>query len=472
MRPLCPQAMFACLCLLLLWQPHPQAQTLVLANVDILDLSAPASHIHRAQSVVVEDGVITAIGPTGKIALPADARHIDGGAGTLIPGLIDSHVHIWDRADLLAYLGYGVTTVRNMSGMPFLLDYQRQIAQGELTGPRLLTTGPILNSPGPNAQPNHQLVDTPAAAREAVRWQYARGFRTVKVYSNLTRECYAAIREETAALGMAVTGHPPEGKREPGIPGQRPFNIAFNELLDDDFVTLEHAESIVWHGLEDRLDQDALQALAGRLAAAGLTVTPTLVAHHNLVRAASEKEAFISRPGADLLNPFLARIERPVIASWTAQPTGTGADRDAFYAEAVRAFQAAGVRMVAGSDAGIFVNVPGLSLLDELGLLVKAGLSPRQALRTATTHAAATLGLDDVGRVAVGYRAELLLLPGNPLDDLGVLARPTGLVYGGDWLDAEALAAMRRAAVATADAARTEAQVMSALEAQQTLAGP
>jgi len=464
--------MIACLCLLLLWQPQLQAQTLVLTNIDIPDLSASGAKTRRGQSVVVVDGIITAVGATGEIAVPADARYIDGGNGTLIPGLIDSHVHIWDRADLLAYLSFGVTTLRNMSGMPFLLDYQRQIAQGELTGPRLLTTGPILNSPGPNAQPNHQLVDTPAAAREAVRWQHAQGFRTVKVYSNLTRDCYAAILEETAALGMTVTGHPPEGRREPGMPGGRPFNIAFEELLDDGFVTMEHAESIVWHGLEDRLDQDALQALAGRLAAAEVTVAPTLVAHHHLVRAAADQDAFVSRPGADLMNPFLIRVEGPSIDKWTAQPPGTRAEHDAFYGEAARAFHAAGVRLVAGSDAGIFVNVPGLSLLDELGLLVQAGLSPREALRTATTNAAAALGLNDVGRVAVGYRAELLLLPGNPLDDLGVLARPTGLVYGGGWLDAAALAALRRAAVATADAARTETQVMLALDAQQMLASP
>ena len=462
----------ACLCLLFLWQSHLAAQPVALTNVDILDLSGADAQLRRDQSVIVNDGIITAVATTGELDLPADARHIDGDGGTLIPGLIDSHVHIWDRADLPAYLSYGITTVRNMSGMPYLLDYQQQIGQGQLTGPRLLTTGPILNSPGPNAQLNHQLVETPDAAREAVHWQYARGFRTVKVYSNLSRAAYEAILDEADILGMAITGHPPEGKREPGIPEERPFDIAFDELLDDDFVTLEHVESIVWHALYDRQDHEALQQLAGRLAAAGVTVSPTLVAHHNLVRAASEKDAFVSRPGTELMNPFLAQVEAPLVASWTALPPGTRKDYDAFYADAVRAFQDAGVRMVAGSDAGIFVNIPGQSLLDELDLLVGAGLSPAQALRTATTQAAAALGLDDLGRIAAGYRAELLLLPGNPLDDMTVLQRPRGLMYQDEWFDAEALAALRREAIATADAARTEAQVMSALAEQQSLAMP
>ncbi len=86
-----------------------------------------------------------------------------------MPGLIDMHVHVWDEAELPAYLANGVTTVRNASGMPFHLEFEKQIASGELIGPRLVTTGPILNSPGPNAQVNHQMVEGAAEAREAVR---------------------------------------------------------------------------------------------------------------------------------------------------------------------------------------------------------------------------------------------------------------------------------------------------------------
>jgi cytosine/adenosine deaminase-related metal-dependent hydrolase len=130
---------------------------------------------------------------------------------TLLPGLIDAHVHLWDEAELAAYLAHGVTSIRNMSGLPFHLAVARDIDAGDLLGPDLVTTGPILNSPGPNQQDNHVLVTSAEEARAAVRRQHAQGYRTVKVYSNLYREAYEAILEESRRLGMALTGHTPEG---------------------------------------------------------------------------------------------------------------------------------------------------------------------------------------------------------------------------------------------------------------------
>lgn len=456
---------------LLFWLPPLQARDLLIDNVNVLTLQTASPDWRQDHAVLVREGVIVDMGPSGSLAVPAGAERIDGGGGTLMPGLIDAHVHVWDTPELAAFLSYGVTTVRNMSGMDYLLAYQRQIDAGELLGPRLLTTGPILNSPGPNAQVNHQLVNSVAEARAAVQWQHARGYRHLKVYSNLTREAYAAIRDEGQRLGMSLSGHPVEGRREAGMPATTPFNIAFAELLDDNFTTLEHMESIVWHGLRDRLDETVLAQLAQTVAGAGVSVTPTLLAHHSLVRAAREKTAFTTRRGTALMNPFLAAIEAPVVARWVAQPAGTREDYDAFYARGVKVFHEAGVRLVAGSDAGIFVNIPGESLLRELELLVGAGLSPHAALRSATADAAAVLGLADVGQVAPGYRAELLLLAGSPLQDLAYLEQPLGLLLPGGWHDAAALAALRSAA-ARGDTGRTEEQVMSALEAQQALAPP
>ena len=266
--------------------------------------------------VIVENARVLIDG--GRIAYAGDGARalravsvIDGRGLTLVPGLADMHVHVWDEAELGAYLAHGVTTVRNMSGMPFHLDLAERIARGDIAGPRLLTTGPILNSNGPNRQINHQIVEDAESARRAVRWQYETGFRRLKVYSNLTPDAYDAILSEAAALGMTISGHTPEGFRHAGIPLERPFDIAFDDVLDDGFETIEHVESIAWHGLRATRDETKARALAGRIASAGVPVTPTLLAHHNLYRVALEGESVLRRPGTEWLNPFEQATEGP-----------------------------------------------------------------------------------------------------------------------------------------------------------------
>ena len=268
-------------------------------NVRLISMRPGAPAVQLGHSVLVEGDRITAIGPARALPTPPDARIVDGGGQTLLPGLIDAHVHVWDEAELAGYLAHGVTSVRNMSGMPFHQPLAERIAEGRILGPDLLTTGPILNSPGPNEQANHQLVTTAEEARAAVEGQHAAGYRTVKVYANLTREAYEAILAAARELDMTVVGHTPEGVREAGMPAEKPFNIAFEEVLDDGFGTIEHVESIVWHGLRDRLDPVAMRALAQEIAAADVTVTPTLIAHANLVRVAESDGAYLERPGAE-----------------------------------------------------------------------------------------------------------------------------------------------------------------------------
>ena len=466
-------AFFSCLLVTLLCTPATvsQAQTSLIHNVDILSMGTDTPEMISGHAVLVVDGVIEDIGPLAGIDVPSDAILIDGMGGTLMPGLVDMHVHVWDAPELLAYLSYGITTVRNMSGMPYLLTWQAEIESGERRGPRLLTTGPILNSPGPNAQLNHQLVSTADEAVRAVEWQYAMGFRELKVYSNLTRETYGAILGAANRLGMSISGHTPEGTREYGMPEERDFNIRFSEILDDGFITIEHMESIVWHGLRDQLDDEALQALASEVAAVGVAVDATLLAHHNLVRAANEKQDFVNRQGVELLNPLLLEFEQENIEFWTKMPRGTREDYDAFYARATAAFQQAGVPLVAGTDAGIFLNVPGLSLIEELQLMTGGGMTPYQALLTATRTPAKVLSLHNLGQIELGYQAELVLLAGNPLDDLGILTQPVGVMRQGEWLSSDAVQAMRIEATQH-DTARTEALVFSALEEQQAAVTP
>lgn len=416
-------------------------------NVRIVSMVPGAPVSETGKSVLVEGGVIKAVGPAGDLATPAGARVVDGQGRTLLPGLIDAHVHVWDEAELAGYLAHGVTSVRNMSGMPFHLGLISRIEAGRILGPDFVTTGPILNSPGPNAQANHKLLSTPEEARAEVRAEHAAGYRVIKVYSNLHRDIYEAILAEARRLDMGVVGHTPEGVRTEGVPEDKPFDIAFEEILDDGFATIEHTESIVWHGLRDRLDEDAMRALAARIAEAGVVVDPTLVAQANLVRVAESKGAYLTRPGTETLNPVEQMFEKDGQAFWAAQdPNAREAPRAAFYLKATRMLHEAGVPLITGTDAGIFTNIPGSSLTRELELLVQAGLTPHEALAAATVTAGPAIGLADAGQIAPGFRANLLLVSGDPLADVSVVEHPSAVMSRGVWLDEAALEDLGEAA--------------------------
>ena len=438
----------------------------MLKDFDVVPMTSADPLVLKNTSVLVTNGVIQAVGPASSIEAPNDALVIEGKGRTLMPGLTDMHVHVWDEAELIAYLAHGVTTVRNASGMPFHLDLKELIATGELLGPRLVTTGPILNSPGPNEQVNHQLVETAEEARQAVRMQYEQGFRRLKVYSNLTREAYESILEEARSLGMTIMGHTPEGVRESGIPHKKPFNIDFLDVIDDGFVTIEHMESIVWHGLADSLDEDKARQLARSIAEAGVTVDPTLLAHRNLVEVARSGGEFLSRDGVETLNPFITEVEQGVFQFWSSQPRDARREYDNFYLQAVKIFHEEGVTLVAGTDAGIFTNLPGRSLSRELELYSDAGLEPYEILKTATVNAAAALDMaEQLGRVQTGYAADLIIVDGNPLESIERLRNVSGVVANGRWLEPRDLHRLW-GEVSQSSYERTRQRVLDGLSAQ------
>lgn len=444
---------------------YAEDDALLITNVQVLTMQPGETAAHKNWAVAIENGVIAYVGPADSVEPLEEVRIIDGGGRTLMPGLIDMHVHIWDEAELPAYLAHGVTTVRNMSGLPLHLSLQEKLEAGRLTGPRLITTGPILNSPGPNQQDNHQLVMTAEEARAAVRWQHDTGYRHLKVYSNLNRDAYEAILDEARTLGMTVSGHTPEGAREPGIPFEKPFNIAFDEILDDGFVTIEHVESIVWHDLYDNLDEALLPGLAQRIADSGVAITPTLIAHDNLQRVAETDGAYLDRPETDTLNPLIYKLETDMREFWAAQPHDARTKFSEHYLKVTKALHDAGVPLVTGTDAGIFTNIPGSIMTRELELFVDAGISNADALRAATATPAQVLGLGDIGMIAPGYRAELILVDGDPLEDISAVEHPYALVLGRKWLGPEDVDRLHDAASQTS-LPRTAVHAMIGLNAQ------
>lgn len=450
----------------LFWGSPALADSLLITNARTLDLTADGPVIAEDVDVLVIDGIVAKIAPSGTLDVDADVEVRDAAGATLMPGLTDMHVHLWDEASLGGYLAAGVTTIRNMSGMPFHIELAKRIESGDLLGPRLLTTGPILNSPGPNQQINHQLVGTAAEARAAVQAQAAAGYDRIKLYSNLRREAFEAAVDEAGKQGMRVTGHTPEGERLDGIPSDRDFLVPFAASLSMGFETIEHSESIFWHALKDTPDADAELAVAKAIAAAGVPVTATLVAEYNLYRVAESKGAFAKRAGVERLNPVAQGFEQEYIDAWSQRNAAAELARAQQIWRLTATMQREGVLLVSGSDAGIFTNIPGVSLHDELDLLVRAGLTEGEALATATRNSAVALGEGETsGCLREGCVANLVLYACDPLANIACIREPAAVVRGGDWFGRARLDALLEASTRH-NPERTMANLLAGMEAQ------
>lgn len=423
---------------------------ILINNVQLISMRPGATAIEKGRAILVVGDRIAAIGAANELTAPAGVTVIDGLGYTIIPGLIDAHIHLSDEAELAAYLAHGVTGLRNMSGYPFHLPLAKRIAKGELLAPDFITTGPMLNSRGPNQTLIQQTVTTDAEARAAVQAQYRAGYRILKVYSNLSREAFKAITDEANLLGMRLTGHSPEGERLKGIPHQRPFDIAWQETLGRGFSSLEHIETIVWHGLRDNPTESGMRELAAKLAASGEAVTPTLLAHKRLVLIAQSRGAYLQQPGTNTINPLVRLMGNDAVKYWSKVDRAVyEGPRAEFYKTATRLLYEAGVPLIVGTDSGGFAIVPGASLTRELELLVEAGLSPYDALAAATRVSAQVLGFEQTGVIATGYRANLVLLADNPLDGIGAVERPVAVIIRGHLIQQADLEVLRAAATDT-----------------------
>lgn len=415
--------------------PPERAPAYLIEDVAVLDPSRTV--LSQPQDVLVVDDVIEAVGDLSSYDLPNGARRIDGTGRVLSPGLMDLHVHIFDEADLAANLVHGVTTVRNLGGMPFHLPMAQRIADGRLAGPRLITIGTIINQRGGrNANPLQTLISNPQEARETVRRQYEQGYRHLKLYSNVSRENFAAILDEADQLGMSVSGHPVEGTEAD------PMDIS--ETLESDYQTVEHAESIVWHGLDDDTDPEGMRRLAEKFARSDVTVSPTLTVHANLARIVETNGAHLERADMEGFNPVVFNFQRDEYEFWSSREESDRPRMQDAYEAFTGALHEAGVPLVVSSDAGVMATPHGVSAIEELEALVRAGLTPAEALQAGAMNAASVLELR-AGRIAPGMAADLVLLDADPREDFQIFRQPYAVMANGYWYDAGALEDLREA---------------------------
>jgi hypothetical protein len=387
---------------------------LLITHVNVIDASGTPPQADRA--VLIVDGRIEAIDAPRNIALPRGAQVLDGSGKFLIPGLWDMHVHLLRRGRPEAYfpllIANGVSGVRDMGGnfsFDEIAQLRREVDSGARIGPQFVVAGPILDGAYPQL-PSISVVVADAAAAHAQVAQLARqGADFIKVYNRLSRDAYFAIADEAKKQHLPFAGHVPFSisAREASDAGQASiehlFNVAFacssredelmrikaRSLASDESGERQSLRRLYLHGVLDSFSEARCAELYAHFVRNGTWQTPTL----------AQRRAFAYPDASLAADPNRRYVPRSTRYIWDPQQdhrlqgrTTDDEDLQRRYYQLDRSLIApmrrAGVRFLAGTDAGDPFSIPGFSLHDELQMLVEAGLTPMQALQSATRDAA------------------------------------------------------------------------------------
>ena len=400
-------------------------------NVNVVPMDS--ERVLENQTVIIQDGLIQVVADHDSLEIPTVALLIDGQGKYLMPGLVDMHVHIKDPDELLLFVANGVTAVRDMwgttgsqlwMGFPDQLDLGIKTARGELIGPTLYTSGPIMEGE-PASMPLMPVIRTPQEARASVAWQKAQGYQFVKVYDNLKPDAYEAILISAREQDLPVIGHVP-------------WQVGLDAALVGGQLTIEHLSGYIDpDSASFIIPEDQLDTYARQTHQAGVWNTPTISLYQK-IGPGSDLRRLESQPGMQYISPrmrvlwrlFASQMSKSLVYEGPNYP----ARIDEIYTQMTRALHKNGAGILLGTDTGNPYLVPGFSLHEELGHLVEAGLSSYEALSAGTRSAALALGkFDEFGTVAPGKRADLLLLEANPLEEVGNANRRAGVILRGQW---------------------------------------
>ena len=424
--------------------------TIAFVDVTVLTMKE-GDEMLVGQTVLISGDSLAAIGAADDVRVPTDATIVEGAGRFLMPGLADLHVHLEHSEDpriLDLFLANGVTTVRNMDGRPYILEWRDLIERGEMLGPRINTAGPILDG-DPPARDDNLAIGSAGEAREAVRAQADAGYDFVKVYTNLSPDAFAAVVEEAAVQGIAVAGHVPRDVPVEDALASGMWSIEHVTELGDLVEAGDSPYRDGWHWsklyLAMPVDTARYADAAARVARSGVGIASTMVQADRALAPRDTVDAWLRRPemayvGGEVLD-FWERLatrslDRMDAADWALVDDG----RDNRI-RLVRALHNAGVPLLIGTDTPNPFVLPGFSLHQELANYEAAGIERMRILELATREAARFLGvLQEAGTVEVGKRADLILVDGDPMESLAVLRRPVGVMSAGRWLNTKAIA--------------------------------
>jgi imidazolonepropionase-like amidohydrolase len=410
-----------------------------ITDVSVVPMTSDGVLAHH--TVVIRGDRIVAVAPRASVQLPHEVTVIDGAGKWLIPGLADMHVHTWYDDDLVLFLAAGVTTVRNMWGVPQHLTWRSQIARGERLGPTIVTAGALIDGAPPD-WPGSIVLASPDAAEPLVIAQKAAGYDFLKPVNRLTPAAYRALAAAAERHGVALAGHVPY---EVGVDGALAAHQRSIEHLDGYLAALVPPgvplppvdDDQPWtRAVLAHLDPSRLPGLIARTIAAGTWNCPTLV---NYDRAPEFHGVAVLEQRVQWLDKIPAArrarwIHEYAVARFTAEDTATTRAAIAQLHEIAAALASANAPILVGTDTGGPFVIPGAALHDEIELLVAAGVPRPRVLRAATADAWRYLGQPhEAGVIEVGARADLVLVASDPLTAALPLI-PDGVMVRGRWL--------------------------------------
>lgn len=446
----------------------------IIRHTNVIDVAT--GRTATDQAIASSHGTIIAVGPDRALARRfATAEQIDGRNKYAMPGLWDMHVHFGggkeladeNRALLPVYLAYGVTTVRDAAAdlADNVLQWRSEVASGSLLGPTIYTSGPKLEGYKPVWKGTIE-VGTPAEVDAALDRLQAMKVDFVKITDNtLKPEIFTYALQAAKKRGLKTSAH-------------TPYAITIEQAARDGLGSVEHLDYLIKAGSpkEEEIGRDYVQKKIDygtasdrfvetfdpayakteyrKLHALGIYVTPTLNMTRILAYLDQEdhsKDPALAYIGPGLRKTYEWRVERAAKA--TPEQVASRHREYELSVKVLPMLRDADIPILAGTDAGYLnsFNYPGQGIHDELELYVRSGLTPREALASATITGPAFLGHSDrYGAIAKGKAADILLLDANPLKDVRATRAIRGVMVHGRWLDRAALDALLAAAKTSA----------------------
>ncbi len=419
-----------------------QAPVMVLEGGTLID-GTGKNPINNAV-VVVEGNRIKAVGTKGQITIPPNARVINTDGKTILPGLVDGHVHLdiyFPSYMPQMLLHYGVTTMADLNNDTDWILLQRDLLNsGKSRGPRMYVSGEALDGPTSVTNTDERVVvhslKTPEEARARVRSLAAQGVDMVKTNYTLTFEQLAAIIDEAKKANLPVVGHTRNMRKaaELGHKYMEHMNTVAWALLDDDMGY----ERWQREGFtpERRMDPSKFPALVDFMVKQGVYINPTLV--NNWRTATPRAKQMADMANQILMDPTLTAIApAPAQQAWRNLSGGRNTDVEGYnkVKEFVTQYVNAGGKIVTGTDEG-GVSMPGLSLHYEMQMFTDMGISPMKAIQSATLWAAESFGqAKNVGSIEPGKFADFTIIEGNPLADISTTRNVKMVIKGGQVMD-------------------------------------
>jgi len=418
------------------------------AFTDVTVIPMDGERVVTDQTVIVVDGVITQVGPAGSIDIPADATVIDGRGRYLMPGLAEMHAHVPPQQNrppqealdelMFLYVANGITSIRGMLGSPYQIELAEEIRNDEHLAPMFYVAAPSLNN---NTAP------TPAEAERRMRDAAAAGYDLMKIHPGIPLDAWDRMVAVANEVGITFGGHVPAP-------------VGIRHALRTGISTVDHVDGYLQGAIADHLlaeaesrgmqvgtgemlrnmDEGKMRELARLSLETGVFVVPTQYLWENL---------YLDRDADEYLSqPEMVYVSRQQRDAWRNQSAGganlAGEDAELFVQARDRMLEIlveAGVPLLMGTDSPQLFNVPGFALHRELAKIAEIGIDEYTILESGTRnvgrYVSDVLGMDgDFGTVAPGQRADLVLLEGNPLEDLENLTARAGVMVRGTWVSA------------------------------------